>query len=56
MWELDHEAGGVAWRAWCVRRGRTVALLTYNCRVEDKGAEDAAVAEIVDSVRIEASP
>ena len=53
VWGLDYEDGTRAWRAWCVRRGRTVALLTYNCGLEHKGVEDAPVMEIVNSVRIE---
>jgi len=53
VWGVEYQDGTRAWRAWGVQRGRTVALLTYNCGLPDKGAEDAAVDQIVDSVQIE---
>jgi hypothetical protein len=53
VFEVEYEVGATAWRAWCVQRGSTVAILTYNCGVSHKGAEDAVVMRIVDSVRIE---
>ena len=52
VWETAYEKGGTAWRVWAVCRGRTVAVLSYNCADEHRGAEDLVVEEIVESVRV----
>jgi hypothetical protein len=38
------------WRQWYLRNGRQVLFVTYNCGSESRGAEDAAVREILASL------
>lgn len=44
------EADGRAWDQWFLRSGSTVVFATYNCPVADRGAEDADVASMLDSL------
>lgn len=41
----------IYWRHWYLRHGNQMLFITYNCSNDDRGREEAAVAEILDSLR-----
>lgn len=41
----------IYWRHWYLRHGNQMLFITYNCSIDDRGKEDAAVAQILHSLR-----
>jgi hypothetical protein len=40
---IGYQVEATAWREWYLRHGRTALFVTYNCDVDARGVEDAAV-------------
>jgi hypothetical protein len=47
---VEYEFNGDAWRLWAVCGQTRVVVVSYNCQVSSKGAEDKVVNEIVQSL------
>ncbi len=45
-----HEEEGAALREWCVASGRLALFITYSCEPENRGLDDAAVDELLDTL------
>lgn len=45
-----YEEEGAAIREWCVASGATALFITYSCDLENRGMDDAAVDELLDTL------
>ena len=45
-----YEEEGVAVREWCVANGSLLLFITYSCELENRGMDDAAVDELLDTL------
>ncbi len=45
-----YEEEGAAVREWCVASGDLLLFITYSCEVENRGMDDAAVDELLDTL------
>jgi hypothetical protein len=45
-----YATGGRFWRKWWLRRTSLLLYITYNCRLEDKGAEAEEADQIIGSL------
>lgn len=50
--ELSRVEDGTYWREWYLRSGNIALFVTYNCDSEDRGREDEAIGEILDSLSV----
>lgn len=49
--EIAFSDGESFWRQWFLRRGRQALFVTYNCAVDQRGAEDDAVRQALATLR-----
>ncbi len=49
---LNYREGDEYWQEWFLRSGPIALFVTYNCEYDDKGVEDEALEEILNSLRI----
>jgi len=49
--EIAFSNGDRYWRQWFLCRGRQALFVTYNCALDDRGAEDDAVRQALASLR-----
>jgi hypothetical protein len=52
MYSFDRVSEGRYWRYWSITDDETALLVSYTCAREDSGAEQAAVEDMVRSVRL----
>jgi len=50
---VEYEFRGDAWRVWAYRRRMRVLIISYNCQVSSKGADDDAVNRIIQSLVVD---
>jgi hypothetical protein len=48
---ISFEHDGAFWHHWYLRNGAQELFITYNCAAENRGVEDAAVQEVLKTLR-----
>lgn len=54
--EIAYSEGSMFCRQWCLRHGKQALLVTYDCELESRGAEDDSVRLILASLRQAQTP
>ncbi len=50
-YSASFEEGGAALREWVMSSGKLLLYVTYSCDLDNKGMDDAAVDELLDTLR-----
>ncbi len=48
--EIAYSDGGTSWRQWYLRCDNQALFVTYNCAENERGREDASIAEVLASL------